>query len=211
MDTNSSIDLTKLSKDELIELYNKYRTPNISHRLWCLTHPEIPINFSTEFVKLLEKIEKLIELNSNGVLSPDVILDALIDSIYSDCRGLFCENERNSKNYTLQNCLKIAKIDNAVIWINEIIDKKEFSDNIVRDYSFRKWVKFVTDKSIAHKDNITDDKRKEINYRWQFLNNSENVFEFQYYIFKIHSVYEKAIEHFGEIELYKYNSSKNES
>ncbi|MDC9580431.1 hypothetical protein PSI15_02400 [Xenorhabdus sp. PR6a] len=209
MNTNSDLDLTKLSKEELIECYGKYKNSAITHRLWCLAHPEIPINFSSEFVKLIEKCEKLLELNSNGTLSPNIILDALIDSIYSDCRGLFCENEKNSKNYTLQNCLKIANINNAVIQINEIIDKKEFSDEVVRNYSFREWVKFVTDKSIAHKDNLTEDQRQKINYKCKFLNDSTNLLEFLYYLIQIHIVYEKVVMHFGEIELYKYNLSKN--
>lgn len=211
MDTNnSSVDLTLLSKEKLVELYAKYRSAsNISHRLWCLEHPEIPINFSSEFVSLLEKIEKLIELNNDSNSPPDILSNALIDSIYLDCRGLFCENEKNFKNYTLQNCLKIAYLNNAATKVDEIIDKKEFSDEIVRDYSFRKWVKFVTDKSIAHKDNLTKDERQKIRHRFKFLNDSSNLFEFQYYIFQIHNIYEKIINDFAEVELKKYKLLQN--
>ncbi|WP_368900331.1 hypothetical protein [Mixta calida] len=197
MNNVSNLDLMELSKEELIELYVKYKSSNISHRLWCLTHPDIPINFSTEFVKLLKKIEKLTELNGQGVLSPDIMLDALIDSIYSDCRGLFCEKESYSKNYTLQNCLTIANETKAVKEINEIIDKKQFKDRVVCDYSFRGWVKLVTDKAIVHKDNLSGEEKQKINYRYEFLNDISNVFEFQYYIFQIHDIYVKVVDSFG--------------
>ncbi|MCQ8380406.1 hypothetical protein JEK38_10040 [Klebsiella pneumoniae] len=208
MVTNSSIDLTKLSKEELIELYEKHKSSNIAHQLWCLTHPDIPVNFSSEFVKLIEKLEKLVELNSQGETSPDILLDALIDSIYSDCRGLFCEKSDDSKNYTLQNCLKIANENDAVTKIDAIIHRKEFSDEIVCDYSFWKWVKFVTDKAIVHKDNLTEDKKKIIEYRYQFLNNGLNVFDFQYYIVQIHNIYVNVVECFAEDLLSTYNKSK---
>lgn len=208
MINTNTIDLTTLSKEELIEHFVKYRSLNISHRLWCLTHPDIPINFSFEFVKLLEKVKKLNELNGEGLISPSIILDALIDSIYSDCRGLFCEREGNSKNYTLQNCLMIAHENEAIDKINEIINRKEFSDGVVCVYSFREWVKFVTDKAIVHKDNLTEDKRKTINYRYEFMNNSANVFEFQFCIYQIHEVYARVVERFGAEILRTYNKPK---
>lgn len=201
--TESTIDITKLSKTELLELYREHKLINIAHRLWCLEHTEIPVNFSSEFVKLLEKLNKLVKLNVSGNLSPEIMLDALIDSIYSDCRGLFCENEKNNKNYTLQNCLKVAGLDEAVADINDLINRKEFSDEVVKDYSFREWVKLVTDKSIAHKDNLTEDIRKKIDYRCSFFNNMENILEFQYYIFQIHRVYEQVVSDFGNNELNK--------
>ncbi|HBE9181822.1 TPA: hypothetical protein KNH08_004758 [Serratia fonticola] len=208
MIANSSLDLTKLSKEELIELYAKYKSSNISHRLWCLTHQDIPVNFSSEFVKLIEKLEKLVELNSLGTTSPDIFLDALIDSIYSDCRGLFCEKNGNSKNYTLQNCLNIVNENNAVTEIDENINRKEFNDKIVCNHSFREWGKFVTDKAIVHKDNLTEDKKKIIDYRYKFLSDSSNVFEFQYYIFHIHNIYVNIVECFAEDLLSTYNKSK---
>lgn len=208
MITNINLDLTKLSKEELIKLYAKYRTSNIAHQLWCLTHPDIPVNFSLEFVKLIDKLEKLIELNRQEITSTDIMLNALIDSIYSDCRGLFCERTNNSKNYTLQNCLRIANEINAVNRINKLIDQKEFSDDIVRNYSFREWIKFVTDKAIAHKDNLTEDQKNIINYRYKFLNNSINVLEFQCYIYDIHNIYVNIVESFVVDILKTYNKSK---
>lgn len=211
-DTDS---IAMLSKDELTEYYGKNKHDiYAAHRLWCLANPEIPINFSAEFVGLLERLEKLVELNGSNVTSPDVLLDSLIDSIYSDCRALFCENTKYSENYTLQNCLRItntAVIDNAVTWINEIIDKKDFSDEIVKDYSFRGWVKFVTDKAVAHKDNLTEDEREKIRYKNKFLNNAVNVFEFSRYIFEVHCIYQKVIINFCEIELHRYNLSKEKT
>lgn len=209
MTSSINIDLTTLSQEELIELYKRYRTPIIAHNLWCRTHPDIPVNFSLAFVRLLEKFEKLVELNDDeDITTPDVMLDALIDSIYTDCRGLFCEKKSLGKNYTLQNCLNIVNEKKAVEEIDKIIDGKDFNDPIVSNYSFRDWVKFVTDRAIAHKDNLSGSERIAANYRYKFLNNSMNVFEFQYYIYQVHNIYEKIVGDFASEALRNHEASK---
>ncbi|MDU4129497.1 MULTISPECIES: hypothetical protein [Pantoea] len=204
----TTIDLTILSKEELIEIYENHNITRIAHYLWCLEHPDIPVNFSSEFVKLLDRIEKLLEMNGDGIESPDILLDALIDSIYTDCRALFCESEGRRKNYTLQNCLNLIDEKKAVEEINKIIDSRQFEDPIICRYSFRKWVKFVTDRAIAHKDNLEEGEKTTANYRYEFLNNPVNVFEFQLYIYQIHNIYEKIVEKFALDLLEKHKKAK---
>lgn len=210
MTSDTIIELTSLSKGELIELYEKHKIPRVAHYLWCLEHPDIPDNFSSAFVRLLDKIGKLLELNGDGIKTPDILLDALIDSIYTDCRGLFCESEGRRKNYTLQNCLKFVDEKKSVEEINKIINSKRFEDPVTCNYSFREWVKFVTDKTIAHKDNLEDSERVAANYRYEFFNNPFNVCEFQYYIYEIHKIYEKTVERFALDLLEKHNKIKQE-
>lgn len=208
MNTNKNIDLDNLTDEELIELYSKRKDIRVAHHLWCRTHNDIPINFSGEFVKLLNKIEVLNDSRSIKFPNKEMLLNCLIDSIYMDCRGLFCENESKSRseNYTLQNCLKKANLDGAVVEINEIIKNKKFTDNIVKEFSFWGWVKLVTDKSIAHKDSITNENVGLINYRHNFLMNIFNLIEFQTYIYQIHEIYEQVVKDFGE-NIIRNNSS----
>lgn len=204
---NESVD--KMTRDELTEYYGEHKN-NLyaAHRLWCLANPGIPDNFSSEFVILLEKLQKLVELNSNPVEPLDILHRTLIDSIYIDCRALFCEKKgKLPDNYTLQNCFRIAgiaPIDSAIDWVNQIIEKVCFNDEVVKDYSFKEWVKFVTDKTVAHKDSLTEEERNLINHKYKFLTNPYNFSIFQSRIFEIHCVYEKVITHFCEIELFKY-------
>ncbi|HIA6263900.1 hypothetical protein [Escherichia coli] len=92
MNTGITIDLTNLSEDELLDLYSMYKSANIAHQLWCRRHENIPEHFPIIFVTLLERIKRVTEKNSEGVKTPDVDLDALIDTIYIGCRSMFCEN-----------------------------------------------------------------------------------------------------------------------
>ncbi|MBS0859604.1 hypothetical protein [Providencia rettgeri] len=206
--TNNEIDLAVLTEDELIKLYVETSNIKIAHQLWCLSYPEIPVNFSVEFVNLIEKLERLLTPEIHNLPPSDVIFKSLIDSIYSDCRGLFCENKRYDKNYTLQNCLKTAGITNAADWIDEILQEKSFTDTTIKDFSFHEWIKFVTDKSIAHKDSLDENERNLINYKHQFFKNPINTNEFTCYIFQAHRVYERAVDHFGAIQKFKFENCK---
>ncbi|MGC0828459.1 hypothetical protein [Pantoea agglomerans] len=198
MITNKNIDLDNLTNEQLIEIYAERKDIRVAHQLWCRTHIDIPINFSNEFVKLLNKFEVLNDSRRESFPNKETLLNCLIDSIYVDCRGLFCESPKQSKNYTLQNCLKISNLNDAVDRINEIIIEKDFKDELVRYFSFWGWVKLVTDKSIAHKDQITEENIELINYRHKFLLDPDNAIDFQLYIFKIHEIYVKVVNDFGE-------------
>lgn len=81
---------------------------------------------------------------------------------------MFCENPNLKTNYTLQNCLRNANYNNEADLIDNILKETNFTDKIVKDISFFNLVKLVSDKSIAHQDNLSEDKRKIIDYRYKF-------------------------------------------
>ncbi|EAN4294505.1 hypothetical protein EG772_24580, partial [Salmonella enterica subsp. enterica serovar Worthington] len=135
---------------------------------------------------LLERIKRVTEKNSEGVKTPDVDLDALIDTIYIGCRSMFCENPGLKNNYTLQNCLRKANYHNEARVIDNILQEKKFTDSIMKDESFFSLVKLVSNKSIAHQESLSGKKREKIDYRYKFLNDNSNICEFQYYIFRCH-------------------------
>ncbi|HDD8623746.1 TPA: hypothetical protein PBO66_004280, partial [Escherichia coli] len=128
---------------------------------------------------LLARIERVIEKNNEKIKTPDIDLDALIDAIYINCRSMFCEDPNLKTNYTLQNCLRNANYNNEADLIDNILKETNFTDKIVKDLSFFNLVKLVSDKSIAHQDNLSEDKRKIIDYRYKFLNDNSNICEFQ--------------------------------
>ncbi|EOM1162325.1 hypothetical protein ACNA9J_004575 [Salmonella enterica subsp. enterica serovar Infantis] len=198
MNTGITIDLTNLSEDELLDLYSMYKSANIAHQLWCRRHENIPEHFSIIFVTLLERIKRVTEKNSEGVKTPDVDLDALIDTIYIGCRSMFCENPDLKNNYTLQNCLRKANYHNEARVIDNILQEKKFTDSIMKDESFFSLVKLVSNKSIAHQESLSGKKREKIDYRYKFLNDNSNICEFQYYIFRCHRIYENIVKEYGD-------------
>ncbi|ECH8535546.1 hypothetical protein GT04_004375 [Salmonella enterica subsp. enterica] len=143
---------------------------------------------------LLNRIDRLNTRNAEGIVTPEVDLDALIDIIYVNCRSLFCEDPNLKKNYTMQNCLRSAGYKDEADLMDEVIQGKEFSDKRIQKYSFKEWVKFVTNKSIAHKENLSESKTELLEYRYAFLNDNINLCEFQYYIYRIHNVYEEIVK-----------------
>lgn len=124
MNSQKTIDLADLSEDDLLDLYSMHKSVNIAHQLWCRRYEKIPGNFSKIFVTLLERIERVTEKTSEGVKTPDIDLDALIDTIYIDCRSMFCENPELKNDYTLQNCLRKANYHNEASFIDNILQKK---------------------------------------------------------------------------------------
>lgn len=210
MNTGLTIELTNLSEKELIKLYSKYKTSNIAHQLWCRRYENIPSNFSKIFITLLARIERVIEKNNEKIRTPDIDLDALIDAIYINCRSMFCENPNLKTNYTLQNCLRNANYNNEADLIDNILKETNFTDKIVKDISFFNLVKLFSDKSIAHQDNLSEDKRKIIDYRYKFLNDNSNICEFQYYIYKCHCIYENVVKKYGDELLNDFKIKNNE-
>lgn len=208
VEMNGSRDIRDLTKDELVKQYHEAKKIGCvgrmlppAHRLWCLAYPGIPENFSSNFIKLLEKLERVAEMVHSDKQPDEMQFEVLVDSIYMDCRSMFCENDRQTGNYTLQNCLRTAGVTNAATWMDEIFKKQAFTNEKVKSDSFFSWVKFVTDKSLAHKDPVPTDKQELLDYRYDFFRDEMNLHEFTFIIFQANEVYVKAVTHYAEIQL----------
>lgn len=206
---NGSRDIRDLAKDELVNQYRKAkeigcvgRMLPLAHRLWCLAYPGIPENFSSNFTKLLEKLKKLSEMVHSHKQLDEMQFEVLVDSIYMDCRSMFCENDRQTGNYTLQNCLRTADVTNAATWMDDIFKKQVFTNEKVKSYSFFSWVKFVTDKSLAHKDPVPTDKQELLGYRYDFFRDEMNIHQFTGIIFRANEIYAKTVCHYAEIQVF---------
>ncbi|HFG6592184.1 TPA: hypothetical protein ACGHH5_003200 [Salmonella enterica subsp. enterica serovar 1,4,[5],12:b:-] len=208
MTTETNINLKESSEDELLNLYSKHNGINIAHELWCRRYKKIPQNFSKVFMTLLERISRVTEKNSEGVQTPDIDLDALIDTIYISCRSMFCEDPDLKKNYTIQNCLRKAKYDKEAALIDSILLEENFTNEVMKNESFFSLVKLVSNKSIAHQENLSATKSEKVDYRYVFLNENVNVLEFQYYLFKAHKVYESVVKKYADKLLYDSKESK---
>lgn len=204
----TTTDLTQLPKDELLALYKKERMGNVAHRLWCLGHPTIPEYFSCDFVTLLDRLDALqgLLLEEGGVDS--VIFRAVADVIYVDCRSMFCERDEKLKNYTLQNCLKIAGYRAKSEQIDKIFAEKNFSGPLSKDFSFDEWVRKITNRKIAHKDRLTPKWRAIVGYRFDFFCDPNDSVEFTNYLFRAHSIYEDVVMQYADKLLEENISAK---
>lgn len=212
-------DLMTLSRDELLELYRQSKSSNVAHRLWCLDHKDIPINFSINFQYLLKKLESLFDaqcLLDEATIDGDtdrldiltIMLEGLIDSIYMECRSMFCERKKD--NYTLQNSLKVANFIDEAGKIEKIIREERFEEPIAQKCSFWLLVKTVADKKIAHKDVLTEIDSQQIDYRFEFLLNPLSNATFLSYLYDIHGVYERAVMQYVDDELKAYFQMQTE-
>lgn len=212
---NGSRDIRDLTKDELVNQYRKAKEINcvgrmlpLAHRLWCLGYPGIPENFSINFIKLIEKLERVAEMVHSHKQSDEMQFEALVDSIYMDCRSMFCEHYRQTGNYTLQNCLRTAGATNAATLMDKIFKKPAFTNEKLtnekmKSGSFFLWVKFVTDKSLAHKDPVPTDEQELLDYRYDFFRDEMNLHEFTFIIFQANEIYVSAVTHYADIQLFR--------
>lgn len=230
----SSIDFSLLNEDNLLDVFSQIIPPpakilgekstsqeepspyalRVAHRIFCLNHPSIPNNFSNIFVTLIEKMEALadIELSVDEILHKELTIKVYIESIYSDLRSVFLENERMVKNYTLTNSVKLTqgpiekklaelKVKDDIGDINKILDEKRFSDEDIKDKSFRELIKLITDKTIAHKDEINEENLSIIEKRYDFLKIGLTKSEITSYIYDIHNIYEKVVFNYAKRKL----------
>lgn len=230
----SSIDLSLLDEDSLLDLFSQIIPPppkilgekstsleepstfalKVAHAIFCLNHPNIPNNFSNIFVTLIDKMDALadIEFSRDKILHRELTVKVYIESIYSDLRAIFLENEEKVKNYTLANSVKLTQgpiekklaelnFKDDIGDINKILNEKRFSDENIKDKSFRDLIKLITNKTIAHKDEINQKNINIIEKRYDFLKSSITKSEITSYIYDIHNIYEKVVFNYAKKRL----------
>lgn len=232
----SSIDLSLLDEDSLLDLFSQMIPPppevlgekstsileepstsalQVAHAIFCLNHPKIPNNFSNIFVTLIDKMNAVadIELSQEKILHKELTIKVYIESIYSDLRAIFLENEENFKNYTLVNSVKLTQgpiekklaelnFKDDIGKINEILSEKRFSDKNIKDKSFRDLIKLITNKTIAHKDEINEKNINIIEKRYDFLKVGITKNEVTSYIYDIHAIYEEVVFNYAKKRIF---------
>lgn len=90
---------------------------------------------------------------------------AMYDSVLVQIRAFLCENDKNKKNYTIQNTLKKMGSNEKVEAINNYLEsplkgdyfKSGNNSGNSKVITIRDGLKFVTDKFVCHFDSCYDD------------------------------------------------------
>lgn len=111
--------------------------------------------FREKFVTLRRKVHRVLDRDPKTNLD-DESYDVFVNSILVDCRALFIENSRYTKNCTIQNYYKATKHPEFAKAIDDLFDKK-----ISTGISVREVIKIWVDKNIVHFDFIGEKEEME--------------------------------------------------
>jgi len=150
--------------------------------------------FSGSFTKLLDRCLFLNNIESADLGEDEVLLmSALKDIILVGSRAMFLEGVGLRKNFTLQNCLKVAGFEDESKKIDSIFHEKRFA-GFISDYSFSKAVRDVVNKKIAHRDGSISDKAKlRISKIESEILSGINLSLYISYIYDAHEIYNSVV------------------
>ncbi len=106
--------------------------------------------FSMHYKLLLRRYKRFQEVNDIHNLDIDVI--TYLDIVIVQLRAICIENDKLSKNYTVQNLLRHVNREDLATKIDDMLAESFFSHRA--DYDIRRALKTLADKYICHYDSI---------------------------------------------------------
>lgn len=160
--------------------------------------------FSDSFVKLLDRCLLLNNIKTSALGEHEVLLTAALkDVILVGSRAMFLEGVERRKNFTLQNCLRVAGFEKESKKIDSVFLEKRF-EGFISDYSFSKAVRDVVNKKIAHRDGrVSNNLKLKISKIESEILSGINLSFFISYIYDAHEIYKSVVMKYATSSLNK--------